>query len=67
MFNLVFAGPPESDDDNEFLVACENQLRPLVEEIVQAAVTAGWRRDDVLLRLVDVSWALYEQRGRRPM
>ena len=68
MFNLVFVGPPDSGKDNDLLLACDNQLRPLIEDIVQAAVAAGWEREDVLLRLVELSWSMHEMRsGTRPV
>jgi hypothetical protein len=41
---------------------CQSQLLPLVREIVQAAVAAGWSRDDVLLAFVELAWDLYEKR-----
>jgi hypothetical protein len=37
-------------------------LLPLVREIVQAAVAAGWSQDDVLLAFVELTWDLYEKR-----
>lgn len=42
-------------------VECERQLRPLIIEIVESAVAAGWSADDVLLTLVELSWNMYEQ------
>lgn len=63
MFNLVFVGPPDSGKDNDLLLACDNQLRPLIDEIVQAAVAAGWDREEILLRLVELSWSMHEMRS----
>jgi hypothetical protein len=56
-----FDSPP-SGDAVDPSVECERQLRPLITEIVQSAVAAGWSADDVLLTLVELSWDMYEQR-----
>jgi hypothetical protein len=62
MAKFDFSSPPTGPDSNQLLVECERQLRPLVDEIVQAAVTAGWSVEDVLLSLVELSWDMYEER-----
>ena len=61
MVKFDFAGPPAENENDELLVECERQLRPLVDDIIQAAVTVGWSREDVLLSLVEVSWSMYEE------
>ncbi|TPL92504.1 hypothetical protein [Mesorhizobium sp. B2-3-12] len=60
MMIFNFKGPPAGDGD--ISAECQDQLLPLVNEIVQAAVTAGWNEDDVLLAVVELAWDLYEQR-----
>ncbi|AZO53185.1 MAG: hypothetical protein EOS78_15910 [Mesorhizobium sp.] len=60
MMTFNFRGPPVGDGDMSG--ACEDQLLPLIDEIVQAAVAAGWNRDDVLLAFVELAWDLYEKR-----
>jgi len=59
-----FEGPPVGDGDMS--AQCQRQLQPLVHEIVQAAVAAGWNRDDVLLAFVELTWDLYEKRRGDP-
>jgi hypothetical protein len=59
MAKFKFAGPPEGDDADA-LAGCERQLRPLIQEIVQAAAAVGWNEQDVLLSLMELSWDLYE-------
>ncbi|NGO52741.1 hypothetical protein [Allomesorhizobium camelthorni] len=59
MAKFDFASPPTEND--ELLVECERRLRPLIQEIVQTAVTAGWSKEDVLLSLVELSWSMYEE------
>jgi hypothetical protein len=61
MARLNFSSPPTEDENDELLVECERQLRPLIDEIVQAAVTAGWNREDVLLSLAELSWSMFEE------
>lgn len=61
MANFDFASPPTEGENDQLLVECEQQLRPLIDEIVQAAVTVGWSREDVLLSLVELSWNMYEE------
>jgi hypothetical protein len=61
MAKFDFASPPAKDENDELLVECERRLRPLISEIVQAAVTAGWSKEDVLLSLVELSWSMYEE------
>ena len=60
MMRFNFKGPPVGDA--EMSVQCQGQLLPLVDEIVQAAVAAGWNQDDVLLAFVELTWDLYEKR-----
>ncbi|RWP84714.1 MAG: hypothetical protein EOR12_27825 [Mesorhizobium sp.] len=55
-----FDGPP--GDDAVADTECQRQLLPLVREIVQAAVAAGWSEEDVLLGFVELTWDLYENR-----
>lgn len=62
MTELVFAGPPAEEDGVDLLAACGRQLQPAVHAIVQSAVAAGWREEDVLLSLVELTWEMYEQR-----
>lgn len=65
MFDLVFRGPPNQGEDEDLLLACEQHLQSVIEEVIQKAVAAGWNREDVLLRLVDVAWSMYEARNNR--
>ncbi|AEH86540.1 hypothetical protein X740_17680 [Mesorhizobium sp. LNHC221B00] len=60
MMTFNFKGPPVGDGDVS--AECQGQLLPFIHEIVQAAVAAGWSRDDVLLAFVELSWDLYEKR-----
>lgn len=60
MMTLNFEGPPVGDGD--IAAECQGQLLPLVREIVQAAVAAGWNQEDVLLAFVELTWDLYEKR-----
>ncbi|UVK50916.1 hypothetical protein DBIPINDM_004110 [Mesorhizobium sp. AR02] len=60
MMTFNFEGPPLEGGD--ISARCQGQLRPLVREIVQAAVAAGWNQDDVLLAFVELTWDLYEKR-----
>jgi hypothetical protein len=57
-----FDGPPVGDAAVDISAECQRQLLPLVREIVQAAVAAGWSQDDVLLAFVELAWDLYEKR-----
>ncbi|WP_404927707.1 hypothetical protein [Mesorhizobium sp. ORM16] len=57
-----FDGPPVDQSAVDISMACQRQLLPLVREIVQAAVAAGWNQDDVLLGFVELAWDLYEER-----
>ncbi len=63
MGRFDFRSPPTASDDINLSAECERQLLPLVREIVEAAVAAGWSQEDVLLAMVELSWDLYE--GRR--
>lgn len=59
---FTFNSPPIDAGPN-LSAECERQLLPLIREIVEAAVAAGWNREDVLLAMVELSWDMYE--GRR--
>ncbi|WP_214472116.1 hypothetical protein [Mesorhizobium sp. dw_380] len=62
MMRFNFEGPPMGRPGIDMSAECQRQLRPLIREIVQEAVAAGWNQDDVLLAFVEVAWDLYEQR-----
>jgi len=62
MVTFNFKGPPAGEDAVDISAECQGQLLPLVREIVQAAVSAGWNQDDVLLAFVELTWELYEKR-----
>lgn len=62
MVRFDFDNPPTGDDGINLLAECERQLQPLIREIVDAAVAAGWRQEDVLLAMVELSWDMYERR-----
>ncbi|ADV11148.1 hypothetical protein EN962_13225 [Mesorhizobium sp. M7A.F.Ca.CA.001.09.2.1] len=57
-----FDEPPGDDVVADTSAECQRQLLPLVREIVQAAVAAGWSEEDVLLGFVELAWDLYENR-----
>lgn len=61
MMKFNFDRPPVGDAV-DISAECQRQLLPLVREIVQAAVAAGWSQDDVLLAFVELTWDLYEKR-----
>ncbi|WP_202308992.1 MULTISPECIES: hypothetical protein [unclassified Mesorhizobium] len=61
MVAFDFGSPPAGDADGDLLAECERQLCPILNEIVQSAVEAGWSREDVLLTLVELSWDMYEK------
>jgi hypothetical protein len=62
MVKFNFDGPPGDDAAVDTSVECQRQLLPLIRDIVQAAVAAGWNQDDVLLAFVELAWDLYENR-----
>ncbi|UVK47148.1 hypothetical protein BPNPMPFG_002906 [Mesorhizobium sp. AR07] len=62
MVKFNFVGPPVGDAGIDISVECQSQLLPLIREIVQAAVAAGWGQEDVLLAFVELAWDLYENR-----
>ncbi|MDW6025814.1 hypothetical protein SAZ10_29025 [Mesorhizobium sp. BAC0120] len=62
MASFEFGGPPTGDAALDLLTECEQQLLPVVHEIVQSAVAVGWNEEDVLLALVELSWNMYEKR-----
>ncbi|RWC22675.1 MAG: hypothetical protein EOS55_22300 [Mesorhizobium sp.] len=62
MTKFNFDGPPGDAAAVDMLAECQRQLLPLIREIVQAAVAAGWSEEDVLLGFVDLAWDLYEKR-----
>jgi hypothetical protein len=59
MVEFKFGEPPQGNAE-DLSSDCQRQLQPIVSEIVQAAVAAGWNQQDVLLALADVAWDLYE-------
>ncbi|MET2830936.1 hypothetical protein [Mesorhizobium shangrilense] len=61
MMEFNFERPPVGDTV-DILAECRRQLLPLVRDIVQAAVAAGWSQEDVLLTFVELTWDLYEKR-----
>lgn len=62
MVGFDFDSPPADSAELNLSAECERQLLPLVRGIVEAAVAAGWSREDVLLAMVELSWDLYEKR-----
>ncbi|MBM2711221.1 hypothetical protein JQK88_08145 [Mesorhizobium caraganae] len=62
MVGFHFDSPPADSAELNLSAECERQLLPLVRGIVEAAVAAGWSREDVLLAMVELSWDLYEKR-----
>jgi hypothetical protein len=62
MVGFHFDSPPADSTEINLSAECERQLLPLVCGIVEAAVAAGWSREDVLLAMVELSWDLYEKR-----
>jgi hypothetical protein len=62
MVGFDFDSPPADSAEVNLSAECERQLLPLVRGIVDAAVAAGWSREDVLLAMVELSWDLYEKR-----
>ncbi|TRC97465.1 hypothetical protein FJV76_00725 [Mesorhizobium sp. WSM4303] len=62
MVGFDFDSPPADSAELNLSAECERQLLPLVCGIVEAAVAAGWSREDVLLAMVELSWDLYEKR-----
>ncbi|WP_168991758.1 MULTISPECIES: hypothetical protein [Mesorhizobium] len=62
MVKFNFDGPPVDHETVDTSAECQRQLLPLIREIVQAAVAAGWNQDDVLLAFVELAWGLYENR-----
>jgi predicted NACHT family NTPase len=62
MAGFDFDSPPADSAEVNLSAECERQLLPLVRGIVEAAVAAGWSREDVLLAMVELSWDLYEKR-----
>ena len=61
MVKFNFDRPPVGDAV-DMSAECQRRLLPLVREIVQAAVAAGWSEEDVLLGFVELAWDLYEKR-----
>jgi hypothetical protein len=61
MVKFNFDGLP-AGDAVDMSAECQRQLLPLLREIVQAAVAAGWSEEDVLLGFVELAWDLYEKR-----
>lgn len=65
MAKFNFEGPPVRDTV-DISAECQGQLLPLIREIVEEAVAAGWNQDDVLLAFVELAWDLYEKRRGGP-
>ena len=61
MVKFNFDGPPVGDAV-DMSAECQRQLLPILREILQAAVAAGWSEEDVLLGFVELAWDLYERR-----
>lgn len=66
MVEFNFNEPPAGDAAADISSECQRQLLPIVQEMVQAAVVAGWNQKDVLLALVDLGWDLYENHRDDP-
>ncbi|ACM30131.1 hypothetical protein MOV66_31210 [Agrobacterium sp. SHOUNA12C] len=62
MVEFNFTEPPAGDAAADISSECQRQLLPVVQEMVESAVVAGWNQKDVLLALVDLAWDLYEKR-----
>ncbi|MDL2400924.1 hypothetical protein PY649_18625 [Rhizobium mayense] len=62
MVEIKFGEPPRGEEVGDISSECQRRLKPMVNEIVRAAVADGWNQNDVLLGLVEVAWALYEKR-----
>lgn len=62
MVEFKFGKPPLGNSANDIAGECQRQLQPIVDEILRAAVAAGWDQKDVLLAMADVAWDLYEKR-----
>ncbi|MBB3609426.1 hypothetical protein [Rhizobium sp. BK602] len=62
MVEFKFGEPPVGDAADDISTECQRQLQPIINQIVQAAVAAGWNQKDVLLALVETAWDLYEKR-----
>ncbi|MBB6486602.1 hypothetical protein [Rhizobium lusitanum] len=60
MAEFKFEKAPQASDAADISGECQRQLQPVVKEIVQAAVAAGWNQKDILLAMIDVAWDLYE-------
>ncbi|MBB6303793.1 hypothetical protein [Rhizobium leucaenae] len=63
MVEFKFGKPPVEEAAEGISIECQRQLQPFIEEIVSAAVAAGWNQKDVLLALVELAWDLYEKRS----
>jgi hypothetical protein len=61
MTRFCFESPPTVDAD-AVSSECDRQLRHLIVEIVESAAAVGWRPEDILLSMVDISWEMYEER-----
>ncbi|MFK0165093.1 hypothetical protein [Rhizobium sp. NPDC090279] len=62
MVEIKFSEPSLGNCADDIAIECQRQLQPIVDEIIRAAVAAGWNQKDVLLAMVDVAWDLYEKR-----
>ncbi len=59
---LNFPPAPPSEDADDLARECRGCLQPIIREVVQIAVAAGWSERDVLLAMTDIAWELYEER-----
>lgn len=60
MKKISFGSATTGDTDaapSEF----DRQLRESILKIVESATAAGWRPEDVLLSMVEISWEMYEE------
>lgn len=65
MMEFCFESASTGDADSASS-ECDRQLRRLILEIVDSAAAVGWRPEDVLLSMVEISWEMYEdRRGNR--
>jgi hypothetical protein len=51
---------PSTGDAKAASSECDLQLRQLIRKIVDSTAAVGWRPEDVLLSMVEISWELYE-------
>jgi hypothetical protein len=51
---------PSTSDAKAASSECDLQLRQMILKIVDSTAAVGWRPEDVLLSMVEISWELYE-------